>query len=80
MPEVAAVYPVAGAAAFGSQSGAGGFNAGGVLVQFKVGLLLGKFRALDGAAPQGRVPSTVPVANPPLQGDDMTPPPPPPPQ
>lgn len=82
LPELSAVYPVAGGAAFAGQSAfSANLNAGGAIVQFKLGFLIGKFRPLEGAAPaRGRVPREVPVANQPYPANDLTPPPMPPPQ
>lgn len=70
MPEVAAVLPVLG----GSSASLvfGGVDAGGVFMQFKLGLIFGSFRPLAGEEepppaprPRAPVPARVPAAPPP---------------
>lgn len=75
LPELSAVFPVLGGSAFASQftsgSSVASANSGVAILQFKLGVLIGRFRRL----PQNEALQQLPPPLPPPQG----PPPPPPP-
>lgn len=88
LPEVSAVFPALGTTAFASQfTAASALNAGVAIVQFKLGVLIGRFRPLQQnedlrQLPPPGAPRAVPlIANPPLPPAEgpISPPPPPPP-
>lgn len=80
MPEFAAVYPVAGgAAASGIGSAFQGLNAGGAFIQFKLGILIGRFRKVAHNDDIQQGPPPPPPPPPAFQPAGEPPPPPPPP-
>lgn len=81
LPEVAAVYPVVGAAAASGAGSTGlqGLSANGVLMQFKLGVIIGGGRK-PGSRPNEDLRQAPPPPPPmPPPGGDAPPPPPPPP-
>jgi hypothetical protein len=73
MPELSLVVPVAGASAFASQfQSASVLGTGLFFFQFKIGVLVGRFRPAPGATPPADAPppippaGQVPISNPPL--------------
>lgn len=82
LPEVSAVYPVVGAAAASGAGATGlqGLSAGGALMQFKLGIIIGGGRKPSSSNPDLRqAPPPPPPPMPPPAGGEPVPPPPPPP-
>lgn len=93
MPEASIVVPLLGASAFSSQfQSSSALGAGVFVFQFKLGVLVGRFRPLKvnddlkqgpppppaGPPPVPTTPGSFPVSNPTLPPDTAAPPPPPP--
>ncbi|MEW6434984.1 MAG: hypothetical protein AB1730_26085 [Myxococcota bacterium] len=80
LPEIAAVYPVVGQAAASGAGATGlqGLNAGGALLQFKLGVIIGGGRKPSGSNPDlQQAPPPPPPPMPPPAGGEPPPPPPP---
>lgn len=81
LPEVAAVYPLVGAAAASGAGSTGvtGLSANGALLQFKLGVIIGGGRKPPSNPDLQQAPPPPPPPMPPPGGDVPPPPPPPPP-